>query len=340
MLRSARCVERCVGIPNDMKVMCVWCAALVLAMYGSPAPAQDNFPSRQVRIIVPFPAGGSSDIVARLFSLRLGQLWGREIVIDNRPGSGSVEGVHLASQAVPDGHTLVATNVSLAINEAVSPRLPYHAVRDFSPISLLAHQYTALVAPPAYPASNVAQLIELARTRPVIFYSSGVGSAGHLVGELLRATSGAGMTHVPVPSVRRSIIDAAYNPAGFAIVGLPSALPQVASGKLKVLAVTTANRAAVLPDVPTVGETIPGFEAYNWIGVLAPYGISVKLVRRINRDIASILDNAEFRTVLANHGYDPIGSTPGDFQRRLVRDIERYTRDFSAAGVRRALRTP
>jgi tripartite-type tricarboxylate transporter receptor subunit TctC len=287
-----------------------------------------------VRLIVPFPAGGSSDIVARLLSQRLTHVWNQEVQVDNRPGGASVLGTQLAVQSPPDGHTLVTANVSLTINEALRPNLPYSALRDLIPITLVARQHTVVVAHPDFPASSIVELVELAKSRPPLaYYSSGPGSVGHLAGALMGVAGGGQVSHASRVSGRRMLSAATANPGSFAIVGLPAVISHVRAGKLKALAVTDGRRADALPDVPTVGETLPGFEVNNWIGILAPYGISVPLVRRIHTDIVAVVRTPEFHDLLASQGDYARGSTPGEFKSRLTTDIERFTRHISAVGV-------
>jgi tripartite-type tricarboxylate transporter receptor subunit TctC len=314
-----------------MRLDLLCCGVLLLA--ALPSNAQ-SFPARTVRLIVPFPAGGSSDIVARLLGPQLAQAWNQEVQIDNRPGGASVVGTQLAVKAAPDGHTLVTANVSLTINEALRPNLPYSALRDLIPITLVARQHTVVVAHPDFPAGSIVELVELAKSRPPLaYYSSGPGSVGHLAGALLGVAGGCQVSHASRVSGRRMLSAATANPGSFAIIGVPAVISHVRAGKLKALAVTDGRRADALPDVPTVGETLPGFEVNNWIGILAPYGISVPLVRRIHADIVAVVRTQEFHDLLASQGDYARGSTPGEFKSRLTTDIERFTRHVSAAGV-------
>ena len=309
-------------------------ALLGFAWVGA-APALAAFPDKPVRLVVPYRAGGSSDIVARLLSLRLTELWTQSIVIDNVPGSGSVFGTDSVARANPDGHTLLTGNATLAINEAFARKLPYHALRDLTPIGLVARQHMALVVSAAAPFHSVAQIIEAARGRqPALSYgSSAQGTVSHLAGELFRYAASLSLIHVGYSGHRESIQQLVANRVSCAMIPLPSAMPYVKARQVRVLALTGSQRAEALPDVPTIGETVAGYEVNNWIGILAPYGANVRLVRRINADLNSIILTPRFQEMLINLGYAPLSSTPGEFRTMLASDIERYSRVILAAGI-------
>jgi tripartite-type tricarboxylate transporter receptor subunit TctC len=294
-----------------------------------------SFPQKPVRLVVPYRAGGSSDIVARLLSLRLADTWGRAVTVENVPGTASVYGTREVANAVPDGHTLLVGNAVLAINEALLRKLPYHALRDFAPLSLTARQHLALVVNADGGFQSAAQITNAARAAPaaVSFGSAGQGAVGHLAGELFKVAAGVNLVHVAYSGSRQAIRELIANHVSCAIIALPAAMPQVQAGKLRVLGVTGNHRAAALPNVPTIAESMPGYEVDNWVGILAPYGAKATLVRKINADLNAVINNPDFKALLASLGYEAAGSTPGEFQGRLAADIERYSRVVAAAGI-------
>lgn len=307
----------------------------ILALGYSGFLSAADFPQREVRVIVPFPAGGSTDVLTRHVSGRLARLWGVPVIIHNIPGASSVSGTRAVAEAAPDGHTLLAANAALAMNEALARKLPYHALRSFAPISLLARQQLVLVVPAASRITTVAELIESARKAPakLAYGSSGVGSLGHLSGELLKLMTGTHSTYVPHKGARETLERLAAESLAYAIVPVPRALPYLKKAQIRAVAVAGTNRATALPDVPTIGATVSGYGISTWTGVLAPYGASVSLVRRINADIQSVIRNEKLAAVLASLGYEAAGSTPGDFQNRLRADIERYSRIAFDSGM-------
>ena len=306
--------------------------ALLLVCAGSPLAAA--FPDKPVHLVVPYPAGGSSDVLARVLSARLAELWGQPVIVENMPGGGSVFGTHTVSKAAPDAHTLLAGNATLAINEALSQKLPYHALRDFAPISLTARQHTALIVQASSPFTTVRQFADAARAKPNLTYgSAGHGAVGHLAGELFKVMTAANITHVAYNGTRQAINELIANHVSCVMIALPAAMPYVKSGRLRVLALADARRAPMLPNVPTLGESVPGYEVESWYGVLAPYGVSVPLVRRMNADLNTVLNKPDFREQLLSLGYEATASTPGDFQSRLASDIERYSRITVAVGI-------
>jgi len=314
-----------------------WRAVVTLLLAAvMPCHAQQDFPSRPVSLVVPFAAGGSSDIIARILSDRLGAGWGQPVVVENRPGAMSVVGTEFVAKAAPDGHTLLVTNVALVIHEALSRKLPYHALRDFAPVALVARQYTALVASPVFQVQNVAQLIDAAKARSgaIHFRSGGEGTVSHLAGSLFRIMAGINVQHVPGKGSARTLLEITTQPDAFAILGLPQVMPHVTAGRLRVLALTGVHRSSVLPDIPTVGETLPGYEVNNWVGLLAPYGISVPVVRKLYADLEELMRRPDFRDVLVRSGFDLENRSPGAFHTLLVSDIDRFVRIVGITGLR------
>jgi tripartite-type tricarboxylate transporter receptor subunit TctC len=310
-------------------------SSLVLLLCAALPAVAAGFPDRPVSLVVPYSAGGSSDIVARLLSLRLADLWGQPVLVENVPGTASVHGTRQVAKAPPDGHTLLAGSAALAINEALSRTLPYHALHDFAPISLVARQHVALVVNAGASFQGVAQLLEAARVRPgsVSYGSPGPGTIYHLAGELFSVVTGANVANVTYNGANQTIRELLAGHVSCAMVALPSAMPYVQAGRLRVLGVAGSQRAQALPEVPAIGETVQGYEVNNWTGILAPYGATVALVRKINADLNTVISRANFKAQLASLGYDADASTPGEFQNLLAADIERYARIVAAAGL-------
>ena len=293
------------------------------------------FPQREVRLIVPFPAGGSTDVLTRLVSARLSEMWRHPVIVENIPGNSSVAGTQAVASAAPDGHTLLAVNAALAMNEALSRKLPYHALRSFAPVSLLARQQFVFAVPAGSRITTVGELIETSRTSRVQlnYGSSGLGSLGHLAGELLKLMTGARFTYVPHKGARHALDELAARHVAYVIVPLPRALPALKNGRIRAVAVAGTDRATALPDVPTIGASVSGYGISTWNGLLAPYGASVQVVRQINADVQTIIRKDELASLMTSLGYEPNASTPGDFQNRLRADIERYSRIVFDAGM-------
>jgi len=300
-----------------------------------------NFPERTVNLLVPFAAGGSTDVLARVLSSRLAEQWGQQVVVNNVGGDSSVSGTQAVATAPPDGHALLVANAALTINEALSRDLPYHALRSFAPISLLAGQHLVLAVQGSSTIYSVGELIEKARhsSTALAYGTAPIGSLSHLAGELLKLMSSARVVNAASINTHAVLEELMAARLSFAIVPLPTALPLIKSGRARAIAVAGSNRATALPDVPTIGASIAGYGVSTWIGVLAPHGISVKLVRELNADMQAIMRRPDVMEMLGNLGYEPRGSTVGDFDNRLRADIERYSRVVFEAGIARPART-
>jgi len=300
-----------------------------------------NFPERTVNLVVPSPAGGSTDVLARVLTSRLAEQWGQQVVVNNVAGNSSLSGTQAVAAAPPDGHTLLVANATLAINEALSRDLPYHALRSFAPVSLLAGQHLVLAVPGNSRIRGVGELIAEARSSPVAlpYGTAPVGNLSHLAGELLKLMSSVNVVNAAPLKTQAVLDELMAGRLAYAIVPLPTALPLVKSGRVRALAVAGSNRATALPDVPTIGASIAGYAVSTWIGLLAPHGVSVKLVRKLNADMQAVMRRPEVIEILGSLGYEPRGSTVGDFDNRLRADIERYSRIVFDAGIARPARS-
>jgi tripartite-type tricarboxylate transporter receptor subunit TctC len=306
-------------------------------MCANAAHAQ-TYPSRPIRLIVPFPPGGGNDILARTVGQRLTEVIGQQIVVDNRAGAGGVIGATTAAQAVPDGYTLFLGSVgNLAHNPALKENLPYNPVRDFAPVNLLATSSFILLVNPSVPAKSVQDLIALAKASPgkLDYASSGSGSSLHMAMELFRAATGIDMLHVPYKGANAMMVDLVSGRVHVVFTTMPPALPHVKSGKLRALGVSTAKRAAATPDVPTIAESgVPGFDVSNWQGITAPLKTPQPIVHKLNRDLNATLKLPGMSDALAAQGLEPVGGTPEEFGRLIRSEIAKYTRVVKAAGIK------
>ncbi len=299
--------------------------------------AQETFPSRPVRIVVPYAPGGSTDILARMVAERIAPDLGQPVVVENRPGGGAVIGSELVARAAPDGHTLLmATNGSHAINVGLFQNLPYDPVRDFAPVTMVASVPLVLVVPSATPVTTVAALIEYVRARPQqsSFGSAGNGASGHLAGEMFRSMAGLDMVHVPYRGDGPALTDLIGGRLSMSFANLPAAIGHVRAGTLRALAVTTATRSSALPDVPTMAEAgMPGFEVNPWYGLMAPAGTPAPRIARLQALVTAALAQPAVREQLSRLGAEAVGSTPEAFAAALQADIARYVQAARAANI-------
>jgi len=303
----------------------VLCAALCFAtasVYG------EQFPTKPVRVLVPFPPGGTVDLIARAFGQKLTEIWKQQVLVDNRAGAGGTIAADAVAKSPPNGYTLLLHSVAQAISAGLYRKLPFDPVKDFTPVTQLTGTSFLLVVNPKVPAVSVAELIALARSQPgkLNFSSSGYGSSPHLAGELLKSLAGIQVVHVPYKG------DAGQMPAlfayevQFAFLPMLTALPHVKAGKLRALAVSTAGRNAAVPELPTVKEGgLPKFQFSGWIGVFAPGGTPHNITRQLADDFVKVLQMPDITKNLENSGYEMVGSSPEEFAARYKEDIGFYT---------------
>jgi tripartite-type tricarboxylate transporter receptor subunit TctC len=312
-------------------------ALLFAACTAGPACAQGDYPNKPIRFIVPFPPGGGTDIVSRLVTSKMTETLGWRIVVDNRSGAGGSVGMEVAARSAPDGYTLVMGQTSnLAVNPALYSKLPYDPLRDFAPVSLVSSIPIAVMIAAKAPYKSLGDLVGAARAKPgqVTFASTGSGTIGHLTGELLQRMAGVKFIHVPYKGASQAFPDLLGGRLDILLASLESALPQVKSGTIRVLAVTSAQRAPVLPDVPTVAESgYKGFEANTWTGVLVAARTPAPIIARLNTEITRILDLPDMRERLATGG-TPVQTGPKAFAARLKADTEKWARIVKEAGVK------
>lgn len=301
------------------------------------AATAQTFPNKPVRIIVPFSPATAADIVTRQLGARLAEIWGQGVVIDNQGGAGGVIGAANAAKAAPDGYTLIMFGINHAINPSLYPDIPYDTLRDFKPIVRVALAPLAIVAHPAFPASSVPELIALAKTRPrsIQYGSGGNGSITHLALELLKARTGIEMTHIPYKGVAQMMSDVLGNQIPLGCPAVATALGQVKAGKLKALAITSAKRSSVLPEVPTVAETgIPDYDVSAWNGLLAPVRTPDELVAKIHADVTKVAQSKDFVEQLQPQALEVDLLRPAEFRAFLAAELQKWSKLVKDSGAR------
>ncbi len=299
--------------------------------------AQGQYPVKPVRLIVPFPPGGGTDTLARILGQKLADVLGQQVVIDNRPGAGTNIGAEIAAKAPPDGYTVLMGNIAHAINVTLYSKLSYDLVRDFSPVTLLASTPNILVVHPSLPVKSVKELVALAKARPgqLDYASSGGGSSAHLAAELFINMAGVKMTHVPYKGGGPAVIALLGGQCSVGFATTPSVINHIKSGKLRGLAVTTAQRSPSTPELPTISEAgVAGYEAGTWYGLLVPTGTSGEIVARLHAEAVKLLNLPEVKERLAATGFEPIGNTPEQFAAYIRSEIEKWAKVVKASGAR------
>ena len=307
---------------------------LSLSMFSGSAVAQ-SFPNKPIRLVVTFPPGGAPDILARLFSEKA--QFGQAVVIDNKPGAGGNIGADSVAKSPPDGHHLVMGTVGThAINGSLYSKMPYDMVRDFTPVAHVASAPNLLVVTNSLPVKNVAEFIAYLKANPdsVSFGSPGIGSSVHISGELFKSMTGTKMTHVPYKGRQFAIPDLVGGQIQAMFDNMPSALPMAREGKIRALAQTTANRSGAAPDVPTVAETVPGFEATTWFAVFAPAGTPREIVARINAEMQRVYKMPEVVEKMKSLGLEAWISTPEELSRLQANEIAKWAKVVKESGAR------
>ncbi len=302
---------------------------------GATAHAAD-YPTRPIRLIVPFAPGGGLEITARSIGQKLTEKRGQAIVIDNRPGAATIVGSEIASKASPDGYTLLMITTTFAINPSLYGKLPYDPGRDFAPVTQINSVPNILVVNPAIPAHTVRELIALAKAKPgqLNYASAGSGTSPHLAAELFKTMAGIEMTHIPYKGIPPAVTDVIAGRVSMLMTTTISAAPHVKSGRLRALAITSPKRLAAMPDVPAIGETVPGYEADAFQGMVAPAGVPKEIVRQLADDIAAIVKLPDIRERITADGAEPIGSTPEAFGAFLKREMLKWGKVVKESGAR------
>src|ERR1019366_3625726 len=308
------------------------------ALLAAPlARAQGAFPSRPIRIIVPASPGGAADILSRTIAQKLADAWGQPVLVDNRTGAAGIIGAEAAAKAPNDGYTIMMGFAGvIAVNPSLYKTLPYDSVKDYAPVALVALSPLMLVVHPAVPAYSVNELIALAKAKPgqLNFASTGSGSTQHLSAELFKTMTGIDMTHIPYKGSSLAYPDLLAGNVSLMFENMLSMLPNAKSGKVRALAVTGTKRSAAMPELPTVAESVPGFSAVGWYGVLAPAGTDAAIVNKLSAEINRILKLPEVSERLSSLGAEPSGSTPEEFAAHIRTEIAKWGKVVRDSGAR------
>jgi tripartite-type tricarboxylate transporter receptor subunit TctC len=311
-------------------------AGLGLLVAAAPVLAQ-NWPARTVRIIVPYAAGGNTDYTARTVAAKVSEMWGQQVVVDNRPGGGTNIGSELAATAAPDGYTLFMGGASNAINMTLYAKPPYNTARDFQPVVWCVQGAALLAAHPSFPAKTVKELIALAKSRPgqLNYGHAGLGSSNHMAGELLKYMTGINIVHVPYKGNTPSITDAISGNVEMVFSGVPALVPHIKSGRLRPIAISSLERFPAVPDIPTFNESgVKGYEASNWFGLMAPSKVSKGIVNKVNADVNKALAMKDVRERFDRDGLITKGGTTEDFGRFIRAETEKYANVIKKAGIK------
>jgi len=310
-------------------------AALGLAVPMAPALAADNYPSRPVRIITPANPGGTTDFLARLLAAHFTKTWGQQAIVDNRGSASGVNAAEITKNAAPDGYTLFMAYHQHTVNAALIAKLPYHPVNDFTPITQMTEGGLLLVVNPSHPAKNAKEFLQWVKTTkdPINIGSAGIGSGGHLAGELLKIMAGFQAQHIPYKGTGPAIVGLLGGEYHFNFMGLTGAFGQVRAGKLRAIAVSTPKRLVTAPDIPALGEVLPGFEVVGWYGVAGPAKMPKPLVAKIHAGILSLVKSPEFIKTMRNNGSEAVSSTPEEFRQFMLNDMKKWADVVKRAGI-------
>jgi len=295
------------------------------------------FPNKPVRIIVAFPPGGATDIVARTMAPKLSEAFGQQVIVDNRAGASGLVGTELAAKAVPDGHTIfMGTLGNLSVNPLLFSKAPFDIARDFAPLTEAVAVTFMMYVHPSFPVKSVKDLIALAKSRPgkINYASSGSGGAPHLAAELFKSMAGVNMVHVPYKGSGPSFVDVLGGQVPLTCDSLTQGLPYVKSGRLRAIATLGPSRSQVLPDVPTVGETLKGYEVVNWFGIVAPAATPHDVIVRLYSELVKVLRMPDIKERLSAQGSDPVGSSPEEFGAFMKSETAKWARVIKEANIR------
>jgi tripartite-type tricarboxylate transporter receptor subunit TctC len=315
-----------------------WVSALALCLFASAAAAQADYPSRPVRIIVPSPPSGGTDIVARVLAQHFSNALRQQFFVENKPGAGNVIGIEAAARAAPDGYTLLVSASTIALNSVLYKKVPYDPVRDFAPITLAATAPNILVVNPKLPIKSVAELIAAAKAAPgkLTYGTPGIGTSPHLCMELFNSMAGVELQHIPYKGTAAAVTDIIGGQIDVAFATALTAKPLIDAGRLRALAVSGPRRVEALPNVPPVAEAgVPGYEAMQWYGLLAPAGTPAAIIERVHAEAMVALRSPEMKARLAADGAEPLGTTPAEFGAYIKRELDKWARVRDTAHIER-----
>lgn len=326
-------------MPTSRKTRRVVLMAALVAVTAipGPAPAQD-YPNRPITLVVPFPPGGSTSIVARIVAEKMSETLGQQIVVDNRGGAGGTIGTRAVAKSAPDGYTIaLGYTGTLAIGPSLYPNVGYDPRKDFAPIGLIGHAPSTLVVHPSFAVRNIKELVDYAKANPgmVNYGSAGVGTVNHVAGEYFASAAGVQLKHIPYKGTGPALTDLLGGHIPMAFAPIPATHANVVNGKLRALAVTSAQRSSLVPDVPTIAESgVPGFEASLFYGLIAPAGTPRPIIDRLNKELRAALNSDDVKKRLVTDGADPTPGTPEDYGAHIDRDETRWSKVIKASGAK------
>ena len=309
---------------------------IALAFLASSALAQ-TYPVRPIRLVVPYPAGGPTDFVGRLVAQKLSTLVGQQVVVDNRPGAGTIIGSELIARGAPDGYSLLfGTGGGTFLAPLILPKVPYDPLKDFAPVAMLVQSPQVLVVHPSVPANNVRELVALAKAKPgsLNFASVGTGTSPHLGGELLKSLTGTNIVHVPYKGTAPAMTDLISGQVHLMFSSMPTVLAHVKAGRLRLVGTGGTKRSAVIPDTPVIADTVPGFELVTWYGVFAPARTPAAIVKRLNGEIEKVLKDPDTREKLEAQGLEPTIMSAEELKRYTEQDVSRWAKLIKSAGIK------
>ena len=311
-------------------------AAGLAWLSAAPAIAAEQYPQRPVRLIIPYPPGGAGDIVGRMLGSGLSASFGQQVVSDNRGGGGQIIATQIAANAAPDGHTLFLASATHSINPALRSKLPYDTLKDFAPVTLVAQSPLVFVAHASLKAGSIRELIAAAKAQPgrINYASSGPGTGGHMSVELLKSLTGINLVHIPYKGAGPALIDVVGGQVQMICTSPLPAMPHVKAGRLRALGMTSLERSPAYPDVPTVAETVPGYQSTLWYALLAPAGTPPAVIRRVHGEAVKVLTDAQVRNQLLKLGATPVGNTPQQLQAFIGAEIARWKKLVKQTGIK------
>ena len=313
-----------------------WLGAVLLCAAAQAFAAQP-YPTKPVRLVIPYPPGGPTDFVGRLVAQKLAPLLGQQVVVDNRPGAGTVIASEIVARATPDGYTLLfGTGGGTFLAPLMLPKVPYDPHRDFAPVAMLVQSPQVLVVHPSVAAKSVSELVALAKAKPGVlnFASVGTGTSPHLGGELFQGLTGTKLVHVPYKGTAPAMTDLIAGRVQVMFTSMPTVLAHVQAGRLRLLGTGGTKRSAAIPDTPAIAETVPGFELVTWYGVFAPVRTPHAIVKKLNADIANVLNDPASRNRLGGQGLEPVVMTPEEVKRYTTQDTSRWAKLIQSAGIK------
>ena len=319
-----------------MKISIIAAAVVMAGMAVATGAQAQTYPARPIRIIVPFLPGGTTDILARLVSVRFHAAWGQVAPVENRPGAGGNIGADIVAKAAPDGYTLLMNSASATVNVTLYPKIPYDLRKDLAPITIIASAPIVVVVHPSVPVRTLPELLKIAKSRKdtLAFGSNGTGTTGHLAGELLQQLSGVKFTHVPYKGAGGATLALISGEVEIGMPAVTSARPLIATGKMRGLAVTTKRKSSVLPDLPTVDSMYPGFDIDNWFALWAPAGTPPAIISQVHAEAVKSLQHQDMKNFMQREGAEPVGNSSAEFAAYINREIEKYARIIKLSGAR------